>query len=56
MEGVEGAVRDKCFSYLSEQPRHREGVEHSGTHDDGDLQGKRKSDQLVSMALDEVSI
>ena len=43
-------------SYLGEQSRHTEGVEHSGTHDDGDLQSKRKSDQLVSVALDEVSI
>ena len=56
VEGVEGSVRDKYFSYLGEQPRHRESIEHSGTHDDGDLQSKRKSDQLVSVALDEVSI
>jgi hypothetical protein len=42
--------------YLSEQPRHRESVEHSSTHDDRDLKSKCKADQLVSMALDEVSI
>ena len=42
--------------YLSEQPRHRESVENTSTHDDRDFKSKCKADQLVSVALDKVSI
>lgn len=42
--------------YLSEQPRYRECVEHSSAHDDRDLKSECKANQLVSVALDKVSI
>ena len=54
--GRAGQESQGVMVYLSEQPRYRECVEHSSAHDDRDLKSECKANQLVSVALDKVSI